>query len=127
MGLCEERVDANQAARDHHLTDLICAAATIPPAFDPPDWEGEPAIDAGMADQAPMPVPDEGTSLILLTKRFRNHPDIPGRTYVQPSEEVPADKIDFTDPDKVRDTWALGEKDARRFLADIDNIVSQRK
>lgn len=122
MGLTEELVDANQAARDHHLTDLICAAATIPPAFDPPDWEGAPAIDAGMADQAPMPEPDRGNTLILLTKTFRNLPKTKGRTYVQPSQEVPADKIDFTDPDKLRLTWDLGEEDARRFLADIDNI-----
>lgn len=122
-GLTEELVDANQAARDGRLTDLICAAATIPPAFDPPDWDGLPAIDAGMADQAPMPEPDEGTSLILLTKRFRNFPDIPGRTYVQPSEEVPADKIDFTDPEKLERTWALGESDARTFLTKIDNLT----
>ncbi|CAM4262870.1 patatin-like phospholipase family protein [Palleronia rufa] len=121
-GLTEELVDANQAARDGRLTDLICAAATIPPAFDPPEWDGLPAIDAGMADQAPMPTPDEGTSLIVLTKRFRNFPDVPGRTYVQPSKEVPADKIDFTDPDKLRRTWALGEADARRFLSKIDNL-----
>lgn len=126
MGLTEELVDANQAARDGQLLDLICAAATIPPAFDPPDWDGKPAIDAGMADQAPMPDGNGGRTLVLLTKTFRNRPDIPGRTYVQPSEEVPADKIDFTDPDKLRRTWDLGEEDARRFLADIDNIVKDR-
>ncbi|PZX16613.1 patatin-like phospholipase [Palleronia aestuarii] len=125
MGLREERVDANQAARDGTLLDLVCAAATIPPAFDPPDWDGRPAIDAGMADQAPMPVPDEGTSLILLTKRFRNLPKIEGRTYVQPSQEVPADKIDFTDPEQVRDTWRIGEEDARNFLAELREAKSE--
>jgi hypothetical protein len=33
---------------------------------------------------------------------------------------VPADKIDFTDPDKIRATWEKGEEDARRFLAELD-------
>ncbi len=123
-GLEAEFVNANEAAESGRLVDLVCAAATIPPAFDPPDLDGVPAVDAGMANQAPMPTPDEGRSLILLTKRFRNIPDLPGRRYVMPSEEVPADKIDFTDPQKLRDTWVLGEDDARRFLADIDNIAS---
>ncbi len=123
-GMRGELIDARQATRDGRLIDLICGAATIPPAFDPPIWDGEPAVDAGMVDQAPMPPNGEGTTLILLTKRFRDIPDLPGRTYVMPSEAVPADKIDFTDPQKLRDTWDLGEEDARRFLADIDNIAS---
>ena len=122
-----ELIDARQAARDRRLVDLVCAAATIPPAFDPPLWDGKPAVDAGMIDQAPMPVPDRGDTLILLTKRFRDIPEVPGRTYVMPSQEVPAEKIDFTDPQKLRDTWALGEEDGRRFLANIDNIKRERK
>ena len=122
-GLKADIVDANSAARTGRLTDLVCAAATIPPAFDPPDWDGEPAIDAGMANQAPLPTGDAGRTLILLTKRFRNLPDHPDRVYVQPSEEVPADKIDFTDPDKLRNTWKLGEEDARTFLAKNRNLT----
>ncbi|MCK0167608.1 patatin-like phospholipase family protein [Jannaschia sp. S6380] len=115
-GLTPERVDANKAARDGKLTDLVCAAATIPPAFDPPIWNGKPTVDAGMIDQAPLPEPDAGRTLILLTRQYRNLPDHPDRIYLMPSEEVPADKIDFTDPDKLRQTWAIGEEDARRFL-----------
>ncbi|WP_368667818.1 patatin-like phospholipase family protein [Palleronia pontilimi] len=118
FGLTGELVDANKAARDGKIVDLICAAATIPPAFEPPLWGGKPAVDAGMVDQAPMPVPDQGRSLILLTKRFRDIPQVEGRVYVCPSESVAADKIDFTDPEKLRDTWRQGEEDARRFLAD---------
>ena len=115
-GLTGEMVDANRAARDGKLVDLVCAAATIPPAFDPPLWDGAPAVDAGMVDQAPLPDPDEGRTLILLTKRFRNLPEVEGRLYVSPSDEVPADKIDFTDPSKLMETWEMGEEDARRAL-----------
>ncbi|TDL76353.1 patatin-like phospholipase family protein [Palleronia sediminis] len=115
-GLEGELVDANKAARDGRIVDLICAAATIPPAFEPPDWDGRPAIDAGMVSQAPMPDPDRGRTLILLTKRFDNIPEIEGRSYVMPSREVPADKIDFTDADKLRRTWNIGEEDGMRYL-----------
>jgi hypothetical protein len=117
-GLKGEMGDANAAARDGRIVALVSAAATIPPAFDPPLWDGKPVIDAGMVDQAPLPDPDEGRTLILLTKRFRNLPEVEGRLYVHPSDEVPADKIDFTDPGKLQETWDMGEEDARRMLRD---------
>jgi predicted acylesterase/phospholipase RssA len=116
VGLEPVLVDANAAAREGRLAELVIAAATIPPVFTPPDWDGRPVVDGGMADQAPMPDPDEGETLILLTRRYRQIPDAPHRTYLAPSEETPADKIDFTDPGKLRDTWAQGEADARRLL-----------
>lgn len=116
LGLDAQLVDANQAARDGKLTDLICAAAVIPPVFEPPDWNGRPVVDGGMADQAPMPDPNSGETLILLTREYNRLPNVAGRTYISPSHETPADKIDFTDPKKLRDTWAQGAHDAKAAL-----------
>ncbi len=116
MGLSAKLVDANQAARDGKLVDLVSAAAVIPPVFEPPLWDGRPVVDGGMADQAPMPDPDEGETMVLLTRAYSRLPEIENRTYLWPSKETPADKIDFTDPQKLRDTWALGERDAAAFL-----------
>lgn len=116
MGLTSNLIDANAAARDGRLADLVSAAAVIPPVFEPPLWEGRRVVDGGMADQAPMPVPDKGETLVLLTREYKKLPDVAGRTYVWPGRETPADKIDFTDPQKLRDTWALGERDAERYL-----------
>ncbi|WP_261331736.1 hypothetical protein [Maritalea mobilis] len=39
------------------------------------------------------------------------------RFYIWPSNETPADKIDFTDPRKLRDTWDLGVSDAENWLS----------
>jgi predicted acylesterase/phospholipase RssA len=116
MGLEYNLVDARQAARDGTLVALVCAAAVIPPVFEPPLWDGRPTVDGGMADQAPMPEPDEGDTLILLTRRYAKVPRVEGRTYVAPSDETEADKIDFTDPAKLRATWKQGQADARRWL-----------
>ena len=118
-GLSTSRVDARRAAREDRLVELVCAAAVIPPIFDPPLWDGRPVIDGGMSGHAPHPEPDRGATLVLATRTYRNWPE-DGRTYVGPSEAVPADKIDFTDPDKIRRTWEAGEEDARRFLAELD-------
>lgn len=118
MGLDYSLVDANAAAREGKLVDLVCAAAVIPPVFEPPYWDGRPVVDGGMADQAPLPDPNEGPTLILLTRRYESLPEVPERHYVAPTEETPADKIDFTDPEKLRRTWEQGEQDAQQYLAE---------
>ena len=115
-GVSAIRVDARKAAQDGRLVDLICAAATIPPVFDIPQWDGEAVIDAGTVDKAPLPEPDEGSTLLLLTRIYRNLPEVAGRTYIQPSEPVEADKIDFTERSKIDETWEQGERDAKRWL-----------
>lgn len=124
IGLRAERVDARAAAASGRLADLVSVAATIPPVFTPPLWDGAPAVDGGMVDQAPMPEPDEGATLVLLTRDYDDLPDIPGRDYVRPSADVPADKIDFTDPEKIAETWEMGQADGRRFLARKGNPTS---
>lgn len=116
MGLTAQLVDARQAARDGKLIDLICAAAVIPPVFTPPLWDGRSVVDGGMADQAPMPEPDSGETVVLLTRRYSGLPEIAGRHYFWPSEQTQADKIDFTDPRKLRDTWSQGQRDAQAWL-----------
>ncbi|EAU40339.1 Patatin-like phospholipase family protein [Fulvimarina pelagi HTCC2506] len=117
LGADSSLVDAREAAKQGKLIDLICAAAVIPPVFNVEGWEGKKVIDGGMTSKAPLPSPDEGRTLILLTRRFKNLPQTERRLYIQPSDEVPADKIDFTDRDKLYRTWEFGEKDAHRFLA----------
>jgi hypothetical protein len=109
-------VDGRKAARDGTLADLVCAAAVIPPVFAPPTWQGRPVIDGGMIDQAPMPEPDRGRTLVLLTRRYRSIPEVAGRTYLAPSGELPVDKIDFTSPEEIDAAWAAGEADGRRYL-----------
>ena len=119
-GLNSVTVDARAAAREGRLVDLVCAAATIPPVFDVPRWDGQQVMDGGMFDKAPFPEPDEGRTLILMTSRYANLPENDERgTYVQPSRAVAADKIDFSAPEKVDNTWQQGVSDARNWLADM--------
>ncbi|RVT82215.1 patatin-like phospholipase family protein [Rhodobacteraceae bacterium CCMM004] len=119
LGLTGELIDARAAAREGRLVELVCAAATIPPVFRIPDWDGRPVIDGGMVDQAPSPEPDEGRTLVLLTRDYREIPD-DGRSYVIPSRHVLDGKIDFTDPDKLKAAWELGAADGRAWAPDDD-------
>ena len=120
-GVAQRLIDARQAARDGRLADLVRMAATVPPAFRPDTWDDEPIYDGGMVDKAPLPDPDEGRTLVLLTKRFRALPDDdPDRIdYVQPSEPVlSGSKLDFTDPDLLHEAWDHGRRDGAAWLSE---------
>lgn len=116
LGLTSELVDARSAAREGNLVDLLRAAVTIPPVFRTLNWKGRQVVDGGMADQAPMPKPDTGRTLILLTRQYRRFPEDARRTYIAPSKSVPVDKLDFTDPETLRETWDAGRRDGEVFL-----------
>ena len=116
VGLTPIMVDAKQAARGGRLIDLICAAATIPPVFNVPEWEGQRVLDGGMVDKAPPPEPDEGRTLFLMTSRYRALPQSDRRLYIQPSAEVAADKIDFSDRTKLDRTWRQGALDGAAWV-----------
>jgi len=73
-------------------------------------------LDAGTCDNAPLPRPDDGATLILLTRRYRNTPHHEQRLYLAPSDATPADKIDFTSRQKIEDTWEMGRKDGQAFI-----------
>ncbi len=117
VGANEMRVDARAAARRGTLKDLICQAATIPPVFDMRKWDGNLVIDAGTVDNAPMPNPNSGRTLVLLTRDYANLPNVEGRTYLKPSSATPADKIDFTDADALQATYRQGRNDVEAMLA----------
>ena len=118
-GVEQRLIDARRAARDRVLPDLIRMAATVPPAFRPDDWDGEPVYDGGMVDKAPLPSPDEGPTLALLTKRFAALPCDDHVTYVQPSEPVlGGSKLDFTDPSLLREAWDQGRRDGAAWLSE---------
>ncbi len=117
FGLSGERIDARAAAAEGRLADLVTAAATIPPVFSILDWDGAPVIDGGMVDQTPFPEPDRGRTLVLLTRSYSDLPYAPDRDFVEPSEPVLDQKIDFTDPAKLKEAWRLGQQDGAAWLA----------
>ena len=117
LGARGVRVDAREAARDGRLVDLICSAAVIPPVFKVRSWDEGHVMDGGMIDN--RIVPDarvRGATLAVLARRFRNLPD-DDTVWAEPSAAVPADRIDFTDPDQLDAAWAMGRRDGEAFLA----------
>ena len=83
-----------------------------------PEWEGDRVLDGGMLYKAPLPQDGHGKTLVLMTSIYENLPQTDRCTYIQPTREVAADKIDFSDASKVTRAWEQGEADARQWLAD---------
>ena len=54
--------------------------------------------------------------MILLTDEFPNVPCERDRLHVEPPRDTPADRFDFTDPEKLRRTWEFGRRDGAGFL-----------
>ena len=129
-GIEQRLLDARHAARHGLLPDLIRMAATVPPAFRAEQWDGEWIYDGGMVNKAPMPEPDEGRTLVLLTKRFRALPDDAGARvhYVEPAEPVlDGSRLDFTDEGLLHQAWDQGIEDGKRFLADYAEDNGNKK
>ena len=116
-GATAVQVDANAAAREGRLCELIVAAASAPPVFDQAVWDGEPVMDGGVVDNAPCWAESDDPTLLLVTRPYRNIPSIENRLYAMPSRKPPTFKLDFTDAEGIRDAWRLGEQDGRAFLA----------
>jgi hypothetical protein len=81
---------------------------------------GAPAFDGGLVDNVPvMPLaPVEaagGRTLVLLTRNYRRLPEVPGRTYAQPSQPIRVKQFDLTNPGGIRDAYQLGLLDGAAF------------
>lgn len=122
LGIKQEFIGVRALKRAADLHDLIIASGGVPP-FMPVTKIGErPAFDGGLVDNVPV-APLEpieragGRTLVLLTRRYSKLPEIPGRTYVQPSEPIPISQFDITNAEGFRDAYELGLKDGKAFAA----------
>ena len=54
-------------------------------------------------------------TLVILSRLYRAHPEVPGRLYVQPSRPVPIGQFDITNPDGIRRAFDMGLRDGEAF------------
>ncbi len=78
--------------------------------------DGEPVIDGGIIDNAPVDLlGDCDSKLVLLSRRYDRLPHAPGVRYVQPSEPVPVALWDYASPKLNQQTFDLGRRDGELF------------
>jgi predicted patatin/cPLA2 family phospholipase len=124
LGLSAEFVRVRAMTAPRELADALMASGGVPP-FMPVTHVGErPAFDGGLFDGVPVAplAPVEaagGRSLVLLTRLYKNIPQVKGRTYVQPSRRMRVKQFDLRNPAGIRDAYELGLKDGAAFAAQM--------
>ncbi len=119
MGFRPVVADARECRDIEELTALILASGSTPPVTPLGHFRGEDLLDGGLVDNVPAFVADDipgaSRNLVLLTRAY------PGRgaqmedgkrLYLAPSHPVPVHRWDYTRPDLVAATIAMGEREA---------------
>lgn len=123
LGFRGEYFSVHDCTTPEDLANLVLASSCTPPITPLYHVGGRPALDGGITDSVPVDALTEpsGTTLVLLTRRYRQLPEISGRVYVQPSAPIPVASWDYTDPDGVQAAFDLGRRDGAAYLAASQN------
>lgn len=119
LGFHAEYASVSDCATPEALADLVLASSCTPPFTPLLTHAGRPALDGGIADNAPVDAAGDGPVLVLLTRPFKRVPVHPLRMYVQPSQPIPVSAWDYTDPDGLDAAFELGQRDAVRWCAEV--------
>jgi hypothetical protein len=122
IGFRSEFVAVKSLTNEAALHEALMASGGVPPFMPVTLIDGRPAFDGGLVDNVPVEPLHAveragGRSLVLLTRLYRNVPEVRGRTYVQPSQKLPVKQFDITNPDGIRFAYELGRTDGARFAA----------
>jgi predicted acylesterase/phospholipase RssA len=110
-------LSVRECATPAELADLIIASSCVPPLTPQATRNGVSLFDGGLVSNVPTEFVGGtgGETLVLLSRRFKALPTIPGRTYVQPSQPVQVGAWDYTDDAALQSTFDLGRRDGERF------------
>jgi hypothetical protein len=120
LGFKPDFVSVKDLATPADLAAALMASASVPPFMPVGRVAGAAALDGGLVDNVPAePLRDiearGGRTLVILSRLYKTHPQVPGRLYVQPSEAVPVGQFDITNPDGIRRAYELGLADGEAF------------
>ena len=119
LGFRAEIASVRGCRTPDELADLILASSCTPPFTSRRTYRGQPAIDGGVVDSAPVFAlrGEARRALVLLTRSYRALPARRSDTlYVAPSSPVTLRKWDYTRPDLLAETYDLGRRDGEAFL-----------
>jgi predicted acylesterase/phospholipase RssA len=123
LGLKQAFYSLKACAQEWQARDLLAAAGAAPPVMKARRLFGRWALDGGYVDNAPLPPQTEAqkaSTLVLLTRFYPKLPTVfqwQGRTYWQPSRQVPVSTWDCRPQTTVAQAFELGQRDAQRVAA----------
>ena len=123
-------VDARDCTTKEELAELVLASSSTPPFTPLGNFRGEKLLDGGHVDNVPAFVaehaPGVRKNVVLLTRPYP--PAALGRRgkrlYVAPTKPVPIGRWDYTRPDLLDATIAMGEAEADAHRDAIARFVA---
>lgn len=118
VGFKSRFVEANQCQTVDELADLILCSSCTPPFTPIMRHKGSTVLDGGMVDNVPLHGVNiqEGRTLVLLSRPYKNLPTKPNVDYAAPLQTVPVSGWDYTSPNDVIATFEQGKHDAKHYL-----------
>lgn len=124
-------MDARSCETPEELADLILASSSTPPFTPVGRFRGRALLDGGMIDNVPASfaetVAGVRRNLVLLTRPYplSSLGRQGSRLYLAPTEPVPIERWDYTQPERLEATIDMGEREAEHHRpALIDLLVS---
>jgi predicted acylesterase/phospholipase RssA len=124
--------DLRDCVSAEEVVDIVLASSATPPFTPIGRRDGQALLDGGLVDNAPAFIA-EGTPgitrhLILLT---RPYPEASvgrkgARWYLCPAEPAPISRWEYTRPDQVEATIALGGREAQRRDPELTEFLDGR-
>ena len=124
LGFEPDYVSVRDLEGSGDLVAALMASASVPPFMPVGRVGGMAALDGGLVDNVPVdPLraieARGGRTLVILSRLYRSHPQVPGRTYVQPSRPVPIGQFDITNPAGIRRAYEMGLADGEAFARSL--------
>ena len=130
LGFRPRAFDLRACESPAEVIDLVLASSATPPFTPIGRRQGQALLDGGLVDNAPAflaaEVPGVTRHLVLLTRPY------PGasvgrkgnRWYLSPGEAVPISRWEYTRPDLIEATIALGDREAGRREAELTEFLN---
>jgi hypothetical protein len=122
LGFTPEYLSLRCLATPADLVAALLASASVPPFMPVGRVGGLAALDGGLVDNVPVEplraVEARGSrTLVVLSRLYKSHPQVPGRLYVQPSRPVPVGQFDITNPNGILEAYEMGLSDGEAFAS----------
>jgi predicted acylesterase/phospholipase RssA len=121
--------DARECETPDELADLVIASSSTPPFTPIGSFRHQRLLDGGLVDNVPAAiaeaVPGVKKNLVVLTRPLGERASLRrgDRLYVAPSRTVPVERWDYTRPELVADTIAMGERESELHANAIGELL----
>jgi predicted acylesterase/phospholipase RssA len=130
LGFVPRVFDARECSTPEEVADLIMASSATPPFTPIGLFQKQALLDGGLVDNVPAFVaeahPGVTKNLIVLTRPYPA--SVTGvranRLYVGPSKPTPVDRWDYTRPDLVDQTVAMGALESQQNRPLLDAFLA---